>query len=71
MATKQEWAAMNSINPHFDFRERTAFLVGRRLALRAVEDLLRAEAADSFEGDGSRQLFEWAADRVALLREGK
>ena len=35
MATKEEWAAMNSINPHFTFRERTAFLVGYRLAKKA------------------------------------
>lgn len=53
MATKKEWDAMNSINPHFTFRERTAFLVGFRLgradALEAAARVAEA-AAEDWEG---------------------
>lgn len=42
VATKKEWDAMNSINPHFTFRERTAFLVGFRLG--------RADALEEARG---------------------
>ena len=45
MATKDEWAAMDAINKHFTFRERTAFLVGYRTAEASGREKERAENA--------------------------
>lgn len=43
--TKTERAAMESINKHFTFREKTAFLVGYRLAKRKAMEVAQASQA--------------------------
>lgn len=51
-ATQEEWRAMNSVNRHFTFRERTAFLVGHRLAVRRrCQGCLSSEFCPEHDGD--------------------
>ena len=74
MATKEEWAAMNEINPHFTFRERTAFLVGYRKAKERcarVADELNVDEARDCDAVSVCQCGADAAFRIAAkIRKG-